>query len=99
MSERRGDDRRAEDIRMAEAFTEFAPIEHGHDEIHQIIDILQGEESLGGVRKGGLADDVADVKATLNGGIDATLSTAQKVAIAAAGIGGLASIISAWILT
>ncbi len=84
---------------MADAFTEFAPADHDHDEIGQIIDILQGPEGLGGGRKGGLADDMADVKETLNGGVNATLSITQKVAIVAAGIGGLASIVSALILT
>lgn len=84
---------------MAAAFTEFAPTDHSHDEISLIVDILQGPETLGGSRNGGLVADVSDMKETLHGGINATLSTTWKVAIAAAGIGGVASIVSALILT
>lgn len=84
---------------MAAAFTEFAPTDHDHDEISLIVDILQGPETLGGGRDGGLVSDVSDMKETLHGGVDATLSVPQKAAIVAAGIGGLASIVSALILT
>ena len=84
---------------MAEAFTRFAPIDHGHDEVSLIVDILQGPEKLGGGRDGGLVSDVDAIKETLNGGVDASLSMTQKALIVAAGIGGLASILSAWILT
>ncbi len=91
---------------MADAFTQYARTDHDHDEISLIVDILQGPETLGGGRDGGLVADVsdngrrlADMSEILNGGVDATLSVTQKVAIIAAGIGGLASIVSALILT
>ena len=80
--------------------------EHTHPEIikltgdvGEIIDILQGPEQIGGVRNGGLVADVTEMKYVLSNGVDATLSIPQKVAITAAGIGGLASVLSAWILT
>ena len=98
-------------MRLAQLIAEadLAPRNHTHPkmeedisqvqtDVSQIIDILQGPREVGGVRSGGLVADVAELRAVINGGIKASLTPSQKIALAVAAIGGLASIISALIL-
>lgn len=104
--ERRHDDRRTEDMRLAEAVSaaNYANADHSHDEIIRLIEVLEGKAHLmpSGLvmREGGLISEVAALTKRLsNGGINVKLPVGAWVAIGVAIIAGLAQVAAAIVST